>query len=106
MLAHFAQHIGNRFTADKRIALADPVIRFFICCIQPPRGRVLTETKTITGAGTFATSYGYDAMDRVVTTTYPSGEVVAQTLRLRSGQALQRRGAIDAGPQRNCEQTT
>ena len=51
----------------------------FICCTQPPRGRVLTETKTITGAGTFTTSYGYDAMDRVVTTTYPSGEVVTQT---------------------------
>jgi YD repeat-containing protein len=52
------------------------------------RGRVTSEAKTITGAGTFVTSYGYDAMDRVVTTTYPSGEVVTQPLRLRSGQAF------------------
>ena len=37
-----------------------------------------SEAKTITGAGTFTTSYGYDAMDRVVTTTYPSGEMVTQ----------------------------
>jgi len=40
---------------------------------------VTSEAKTINGAGTFTTSYGYDAMDRVVTTTYPSGEVVTQT---------------------------
>jgi YD repeat-containing protein len=40
---------------------------------------VLTETKVITGAGTFTTSYGYGALDRVITTTYPTGEVVTQT---------------------------
>jgi YD repeat-containing protein len=57
------------------------------------RGRMTQERKIITGTGTFTTSYGYDAMDRVVTTTYPSGEVVTQPLRLRSGQALQRRSA-------------
>jgi RHS repeat-associated protein len=43
------------------------------------RGRVLTETKTITGAGTFATTYAYDPLDRVTAITYPTGEVVTQT---------------------------
>jgi RHS repeat-associated protein len=43
------------------------------------QGRVTQETKVINGAGAFTTSYAYDAMDRVVTTTYPSGEVVTQT---------------------------
>jgi len=48
-------------------------------CVYDSRGRMLTERKAINGAGTYTTSYAYDAMDRVVTTTYPSGEVVAQT---------------------------
>ena len=43
------------------------------------RGRVVTEAKTIDGAGTYTTTYGYDAMDRVVEMTYPSGEVVTST---------------------------
>jgi YD repeat-containing protein len=43
------------------------------------RGWVLTETKAVTGAGTFATSYRYDAMDRVITMTYPTGEVIMHT---------------------------
>jgi len=43
------------------------------------RGRVITESKTITSAGTYTTSYAYDAMDRVVTMTYPSNEVITQT---------------------------
>ncbi len=55
------------------------------------RGRVTGESKTIAGAGAYTTLFGYDAMDRVVTTTYPSGEVVvdsytpgAQLLQVRS----------------------
>jgi RHS repeat-associated protein len=43
------------------------------------RGRVTNEAKTITGAGSFNTFYAYDAMDRVKTITYPTGEVVTQT---------------------------
>ena len=43
------------------------------------RGRVVTETKTIDGAGAYTTTYGYDAMDRVVEMTYPNGEVVTST---------------------------
>jgi RHS repeat-associated protein len=43
------------------------------------RGRVLAEAKTITNAGTFTTSLGYDAMDRVVTMTYPTNEAVVTT---------------------------
>jgi len=43
------------------------------------RGRVLTETKTITGAGVYTTTYTYDPLDRVKAITYPTGEVVTQT---------------------------
>ena len=46
------------------------------------RGRVLTETKAITinnASNVFTTNLGYDALDRVITTTYPTGEVVTQT---------------------------
>jgi len=43
------------------------------------RWRMMQETKVIMGAGTYNTGYGYDAMDRVLTTTYPTGEVVTQT---------------------------
>ncbi len=42
------------------------------------RGRVTQETKTISGQS-FSTSYTYDSLDRVVTTTYPDGEVVRNT---------------------------
>ena len=42
------------------------------------RGRVTQETKVIPGSGTFSTSYTYDDLDRVVTLTYPDGEVVTQ----------------------------
>ena len=58
------------------------------------RGRVLTETQAITGAGTFATAYRYDAMDRVITMTYPSGEVVTQTYNAAS-QLAQVRSATN-----------
>ncbi len=37
------------------------------------RGRVISETKTVTGSGTFLTKWSYDAMDRVATMTYPGG---------------------------------
>jgi RHS repeat-associated protein/uncharacterized repeat protein (TIGR01451 family) len=43
------------------------------------RGRVVTETKTIDGIGTYTTTYGYDAADRAVTMTYPDGEIVTST---------------------------
>jgi RHS repeat-associated protein len=43
------------------------------------RGRVITDSKMISNAGTFKTSFGYDGLDRVLTTTYPTGEVVTQT---------------------------
>ncbi len=43
------------------------------------RGRMTQESKTINGAGIFATGFGYDALDRVIATTYPTGEVVTQT---------------------------
>jgi YD repeat-containing protein len=43
------------------------------------RGRVIGETKSISGAGTYITQYGYDGLDRVISTTYPTGEVVTQT---------------------------
>ncbi|MEJ5310984.1 MAG: carbohydrate binding domain-containing protein, partial [Anaerolineae bacterium] len=42
------------------------------------RGRVTQETKTISGQS-FTTQYTYDSMDRVVTMTYPDGEVVRNT---------------------------
>lgn len=37
------------------------------------RGRVLTETRTVTGSGTFVTQWGYDAMDRPIWVKYPGG---------------------------------
>ena len=43
------------------------------------RGRVTKEVKAINGGGSFTTQYTYDSMDRVVTTTYPDGEVVRST---------------------------
>src|SRR6185436_3534399 len=43
------------------------------------RGRATSESKTITGVGTYTTAYTYDPMDRVKTVTYPTGEIVNQT---------------------------
>ncbi|MCU0520969.1 MAG: hypothetical protein MUF84_09785, partial [Anaerolineae bacterium] len=40
------------------------------------RGRVIHEAKTLSGQPTFHTYTTYDALDRVVTTTYPDGEGV------------------------------
>jgi RHS repeat-associated protein len=37
------------------------------------RGRVVTDTKVITGGGTFITTYGYDLMDRPIWMKYPGG---------------------------------
>ncbi len=42
-------------------------------------GRVTQEIKNINGGGSFTTQYTYDSIDRVVTTTYPDGEVVRNT---------------------------
>ena len=41
------------------------------------RGRVRNEVQALTNAGTYTTSYAYDASDRVVSMTYPSGEIVS-----------------------------
>jgi RHS repeat-associated protein len=43
------------------------------------RGRLSAESKTISAAGTFTTTFAYDAMDRVVSMTYPDGEVLTTT---------------------------
>ena len=40
------------------------------------RGRPVTQVRAISSAGTYTTSYGYDAADRVITATYPTGEVI------------------------------
>jgi RHS repeat-associated protein len=47
------------------------------------RGRVLTETRTLTSIGTFTTGWGYDAAGRVVRQVYPDGEVVTTAYNLR-----------------------
>ncbi len=46
--------------------------------VYDARGRVTSETRTIGGAA-YSTGYGYDAADRVRTTTYPDGEAVITT---------------------------
>ncbi|MEJ5311825.1 MAG: RHS repeat-associated core domain-containing protein [Anaerolineae bacterium] len=51
--------------------------------VYDARGRTLTETRVITGAGTFVTGWRYDAAGNVITTTYPTGEVVTATYNLR-----------------------
>ncbi len=43
------------------------------------RGRVIGNTKTIAGVGTYTTTYAYDSADRVSRMTYPTGETVTQT---------------------------
>ena len=51
------------------------------------RGRLTSETRTITGApNPFTQSYSYDAADRIRTTTYPNNEVVTTRLQ-RAGLA-------------------
>ena len=47
------------------------------------RGRVVTETTVIDSAA-FTTTYTYDALDRVASTTYPDGEVITTTYTLAS----------------------
>ncbi|HKZ54828.1 MAG TPA: RHS repeat-associated core domain-containing protein, partial [Anaerolineales bacterium] len=41
------------------------------------RGRTVEETKAIDGAGTFVSGWAYDSADRIVSMTYPDGEVVS-----------------------------
>ncbi|MBX3061306.1 MAG: RHS repeat protein, partial [Anaerolineae bacterium] len=44
------------------------------------RGRVTGETRTLTGApAAYTMNYGYDALDRLTSQTYPNGETVATT---------------------------
>jgi len=43
-------------------------------------GKVTREVKTVTGAGTFETLYGYDANGNLASITYPDGRVVTYTL--------------------------
>ena len=40
------------------------------------RGRMTKALEAIGGVGTYSTTYTFDALDRVVTTTYPTGEAV------------------------------
>jgi YD repeat-containing protein len=48
--------------------------------VYDPRGRVLSEQKVISGTSTpFVTRYDYDSADRIISMTYPSGEVVTNT---------------------------
>jgi RHS repeat-associated protein len=47
------------------------------------RGRVLTETRTLSNIGTFVTGWGYDAAGRAVRQVYPDGEIVTTTYSLR-----------------------
>ena len=44
------------------------------------RGRMITATKQINpNPAAYATLFGYDAANRLITTTYPGGEVVTNT---------------------------
>ena len=47
------------------------------------RGRVVQETRSLGGVGTFTTGWGYDAAGRVVRQVYPDGEVVTTAYNLR-----------------------
>jgi RHS repeat-associated protein len=40
------------------------------------RGRMTSETKTVTGAGTYTTAWTYNYADQVATMTYPTGETL------------------------------
>ena len=48
-------------------------------------GRLVQETKSINGGGSFTTGYGYDALGQLETVTYPDGEQVSQQYN-RAGQ--------------------
>ncbi len=43
------------------------------------RGRAVGETRQFVGIDAYTTGYTYDAMDRLVTMTYPGGEVITTT---------------------------
>jgi YD repeat-containing protein len=44
-----------------------------------PLGRVISQTKLITGISLLPTGYSYDRLDRLKTLTYPDGEVITYT---------------------------
>ncbi len=69
---------ATQFGRGQRTAMTDTVGTALWTIDQ--RGRVLTETRTITTPlNTFVTGFRYDALDRVITTTYPTGEVITNT---------------------------
>jgi RHS repeat-associated protein len=76
LLASYTYDVGSN-AKGRRTSMSDP--SGAASWTYDIRGRVVNDTKFITNAGTFTTSFGYDAMDRVLTTTYPTGEVVTQT---------------------------
>jgi RHS repeat-associated protein len=79
LLAKYTYDQGTN-GVGQRTAMSDP--SGWATWTYDARGRVVQDTKVITvnnTANTFVTSYGYDAMDRVITTTYPTGEVITQT---------------------------
>jgi RHS repeat-associated protein len=76
LLAAYTYDIGSN-AKGRRTSMSDP--SGSASWTYDLRGRVITDSKFITNAGTFNTSFGYDAMDRVLTTTYPTNEVVTQT---------------------------
>ena len=56
------------------------------------RGRVKSENRTISGVSVpFVTAFDYDAADRMISSTYPSGEVVTMTYD-NAGQAYSTAG--------------
>jgi RHS repeat-associated protein len=76
LLASYGYDQGTN-AIGKRVSMNDP--SGGASWTYDTRGRVVNDVKSINNAGTFTTSLGYDAMDRVLTTTYPTGEVITQT---------------------------
>jgi RHS repeat-associated protein len=76
LLAAYTYDVGS-YAKGRRVSMSDP--SGSASWTYDIRGRVVNDAKFITNAGTFTTSFGYDAMDRVLTTTYPTNEVVTQT---------------------------
>ena len=88
LLAEYGYDQGD-LGVGRRTAMTDTT--GFSWWVYDARGQVLTETRSITvttGVTTptpasFTTLYAYDAAGRVITTTYPDGEVLTQTYNAR-----------------------